>query len=291
MAGTDGATMALNGTEIFVRRMGTGEPIIVVHGGPVLEHGYLLPHLAPLAESAELIFFDQRLSGRSAAEVDSSSVRLQTFVDDIDSLRAVLGLERVHVLAHSWGGLLALLYAAQHPDRVGSLILISPMPPSAVLWQAEQTAARELRTVEDSVVAAQARESEAFQQRTSAGIRRVLLASFRSQFKDRDLVRELDLYVPDDYQARSRQFGFMAPDLMSFDLTTDLGRITAPTLILYGSAEPAAALGGNVLDTEITHSELVVVSDAGHFMFIERPLVFQSIVQTFVAEHSSGGPR
>ena len=61
-----GGLLSLNGTKLYVKTMGSGEPIIVIHGGPVLEHGYLLPHLEPLSRDYRLIFFDQRLSGRSS---------------------------------------------------------------------------------------------------------------------------------------------------------------------------------------------------------------------------------
>ena len=113
-----------------MHREGSGEPAIVIHGGPLLDHGYLQPYLAPLGDELELIFYDQRLSGRSDGVVDSASVRLDTFVDDIEALREALGLERVHLIAHSWGGLLAMKYATAHPDR-GKVVLLpggSPRP-------------------------------------------------------------------------------------------------------------------------------------------------------------------
>ena len=65
--------LPVNGTELFVHRIGGGEPIVGVHGGPVLEHGYFLPHFERLAADFELIFFDQRLSGRSAGSARSIS--------------------------------------------------------------------------------------------------------------------------------------------------------------------------------------------------------------------------
>jgi proline iminopeptidase len=83
---------SINETEIFYKRMGSGEPIIMVHGGPMLEHGYLDPHFKPLTDDYELIYLDQRLSGRSAAQVDSSDVRLSNFVNDIEELRKALTL-------------------------------------------------------------------------------------------------------------------------------------------------------------------------------------------------------
>ena len=74
--------------------------ILVVHGGPMLDHGYLAPNLEPLAEDHTLVFFDQRLSGRSAGVVDSASVRMETLVEDMEALRSALGMEEMSILAH-----------------------------------------------------------------------------------------------------------------------------------------------------------------------------------------------
>jgi proline iminopeptidase len=284
-AAESGANVPINGTELFVRRVGQGEPVIVIHGGPVLDHGYLFRHLLDLADSHQLVFYDQRLSGRSLGRVDSASVRLQTFVDDIDVLRSVLEFEKVHVLAHSWGGLLALHYALRYPTRVGSLVLVSPMPPSADLWQREQAAVASLMTPEDSVELFRARSTEAFRRGEPGAVEAALIASFRTQFYDRAEVERLELYVPVDYMARSRQFFYLSPDLLSYDLTGELATISAPTLILFGAAEPAAELSGAVLDSSIPGSSLVVIERSGHFSFIERPEAFGAAVVPFLRQH------
>ena len=113
--------MAVNGTELFVKRVGSGPPMLVIHGGPLMDHGYLLPWLEPLSRERELIYFDQRLSGRSRGTADSASVRLDTLVADMEEIRQALGLERWDLMAHSWGGLLAQRYAILHPERVASM--------------------------------------------------------------------------------------------------------------------------------------------------------------------------
>jgi len=279
--------LPINGTELYMKRLGAGEPIVVVHGGPVLEHGYLLPHLAPLAESYELIFFDQRLSGRSAPRVDSASVRLATFVDDIEALRQSLGLDRVHLMAHSWGGLLAIHYALEHQEHLISLVLLNSMSPSSDLWQEEERLLSERVTAADSTASADLRESEAFAAREPEAIRQLLLLSFKTQFHDPNRSGDLDIYVPDDYVDRSRQFGYMMVDLASFDLRGELDRIKVPTLVIYGSAEPAVALGGAALRDRIPNVEFGIIEDAGHFPFIEQPEAFLLAVRRFLEAQRS----
>ena len=275
----------VNGTELFVTRVGGGEPIIVVHGGPMLEHGYLLPHLEPLAETHELILYDQRLSGRSAPEVDSASVRLQTYVDDIEALRATLGLGRIHLMGHSWGGLLAMSYAIRYGDNLKSLILLNSLSPSAALWQQEEQALAEFVTDADRAEMQTIRRTEAFAQQRPEAIAELLRTSFKAQFHDRSLINELRIYVPDDYTSRSAQFGYMMADLRGFDLREALTGVDVPTLIIYGAAEPAAEIAGTALDQRLPNSELVVIENSGHFPFIEQPDTLFAALLEFLDRH------
>ena len=273
----------VNGTELFVKRMGAGEPIVIVHGGPVLEHGYLLPHLEPLAEGYELIFFDQRLSGRSAGSVDPESVRLATFVDDIEALREVLGLGPIHLMGHSWGGMLAMRYAIRYGDNLRSLILLDSMAASSELWRAEEAAVAESISPEEAAELEALRQSEGIQQRRPDAIENLLRTTFRLQFADPAKVDLLEIYVPDDYVSRSGQFGAIGVDLAEFDLREELAAIDVPTLVLYGAEEPGVTIGGAAIADAIPGATLETIPDAGHFPFIENPSVFLAVVRGFLS--------
>lgn len=287
----EGALQEINGTQLFVRRVGQGEPILVVHGGPVLEHGYLLPHLVPLAESHELIFFDQRLCGRSDGTVDPSSVRVETFVEDIEAVREALGLGRIHLLAHSWGGLLSMRYALTHGENLRSLILLSSMSASSALWQEEEKAQGAKITLGQRMARAELMGSEAFEEERPEAIRDVLLLTFKFQFHDSTKIGGLELFVPDDYGDRARQFNLMREDLMSFDLHEELGSVTVPTLILYGADEPGAEIGGRELHESLPNSRFVVMEEAGHFPFIEQPEAFLGVVREFLVSSEERASR
>jgi proline iminopeptidase len=282
---TEGALLPINGTELYVKRIGAGEPVVIVHGGPMLEHGYLLPHLRPLADNHELIFYDQRLSGRSAARVDSASVRIATFVDDIEEIRRSLGLQRIHLLGHSWGGLLAMHYALRYQQNLRSLVLLNSMSASSQIWREEERLLAQRLTVADSVERQAIRATEAFANQEPDAIAQLLRLSFRLQFADTSMVNELQFHVPEDYSDRSRQFGYMMVDLMGYDLHDALTAVTVPTLILYGLAEPATELSGAKLHATMPNSELVVIDDAGHFPFIEQPIGFTDAVKRFLNQN------
>lgn len=115
---------APDGTELAYRVHGDGDPVVCIPGGPT-DSSYL-GDLGGLSAHRRLIVLDLRGTGRSAIPEDVSSYRCDRLVDDIEALRAHLGLARMDVLAHSAGVNLAAQYAARHPKRLGRLALIGP---------------------------------------------------------------------------------------------------------------------------------------------------------------------
>ncbi|MER7789413.1 alpha/beta hydrolase [Streptomyces sp. NPDC097640] len=115
---------APDGTELAYRVHGDGDPVVCIPGGPT-DSSYL-GDLGGLSAHRRLIVPDLRGTGRSAIPEDVSSYRCDRLVDDVEALRAHLGLARMDVLAHSAGVNIAAQYAARHPKRLGRLALIGP---------------------------------------------------------------------------------------------------------------------------------------------------------------------
>lgn len=275
--------LQVGSTRLFVHAEGDGPPLFVVHGGPVLDHGYMVAPLRPLAEGRRLVFHDQRLSGRSAGTVDSASVRLDTLVADIERIREALGHERIQLLAHSWGGLLAMKYALAHPDRTAALLLISPMAPSAALWQEEEALLAAATLPEDTAGMGAVRASAAFSGGSPSAIERLLQLSFRSQLADPTLADSMRFHIEPDYLERSRQFGYLLPDLLGYDLTSQLPRLGVPILIVYGAAEPGGGAGAESMRALLPQARIEVLRGAGHFAFLEQPEAFRALVREFLA--------
>ncbi len=274
--------LATGDTELFVRAEGSGPPVIVVHGGPLLDHGYLEPWLRPLAADHRLVFYDQRLSGRSSAEAPPESITLERFVDDLEAVRAAGDYPRVDVIAHSWGGLIATLYAARYPERVRRLVLVGPMAPSAELRLEEELAQRERLRPQDLEAMEEVRATPAFQAQSPEGIEAMLRARFRSEFGDPSLADSLDFHIEDDYLLRSERFGALFPELERYDVTGALQAITARTLIVFGDREPGAEIGGAALAAGIPNATLRRISHSGHFPFVEQPFEFIDVVDAFL---------
>ncbi|WP_228992839.1 alpha/beta fold hydrolase [Streptomyces sp. DH8] len=116
---------AYDTTPLAYRLVGKGEPLICLPGGPMRASAYL-GELGGLAARRQLVLLDLRGTGGSGVPEDPSTYRCDRLVDDVEALRAHLGLDRIDVLAHSAGADLALLYAARHPERLRTLTLVTP---------------------------------------------------------------------------------------------------------------------------------------------------------------------
>lgn len=116
------ATTPIRDVSLFVKMVGQGYPILIMHGGPGADHSTMLP-LQDCADQFTLIFYDHRCNGRSeGAEV--SSMTWENLTADAEALRQTLGFEKWAVLGHSFGGMVALEYALRYPQSVSHLLLM-----------------------------------------------------------------------------------------------------------------------------------------------------------------------
>src|SRR5881398_2795972 len=140
----DQTTVELNGVRIYTRRVGDGPPVVVLHGGPGAHHDYLLPQYDRLAGDGgsrgarggrALLYYDQLGGGRSPVTRDTP-VGWREQVADLEALRRHRAIDGLALLGYSWGALLAVLYALEHPARVERLALVCPAPATA-RWRRE----------------------------------------------------------------------------------------------------------------------------------------------------------
>ncbi|MEO5938287.1 MAG: proline iminopeptidase-family hydrolase [Sphingomonas sp.] len=120
----------VTGGRVYVRvngKLDSGKPpIVMIHGGPGGTHAHFLTALA-LADERALVLYDQLDSGQSDRPGDPANWRVDRYVDEVDAIRAALGINRWHVLGHSWGGTVALEYGARQPVGLAGLALASPL--------------------------------------------------------------------------------------------------------------------------------------------------------------------
>ena len=275
--------VSLDDARLFYEVIGDGEPIIVVHGGPGLDHDYLQPGLDALATRHTLVYYDQRGTGRSGAELDSATINIDTFVEDIEALRQTLGYERVSVMGHSFGALIALEYAFRHPGSLRALILMNPVEPGSRYREATGERQRARQTVEDREELTALTQSEAFAARDPATLSQVYRVAFRQVLKERDRISELEL----DLQGATARNGqdvaaLLGGSLGPVEWWDRIPEIEAPTLVLHGRYDAPPIDMSRELAEAFPVGTFAVL-DAGHFPYMEDREGLLSAVSGFFA--------
>ncbi len=276
----------INGVRLFTRRVGgrggaAGGPLVVVlHGGPGAHHDYLLPQYDRLAQARELFYYDQRGGGQSPVSRDTP-VGWREHVADLDAIRAHLGLDRITVCGYSWGGLLAVLYLLEHPERVERLALVSPASPTIEYRrQFEEEFARRMAEPEIQREREALRASGQRERDPAAYQRRAFELSVAGYFRDFHDAKNL---TPFRVNARTQQAVWAS--LGEYDLRPQLREHASrfplpPSRILHGTFDPIPIAGSRELATllQATLIELPV----GHCPHVEATEDFVRALDEFL---------
>jgi proline iminopeptidase len=271
-----------DGVQLFYRTAGAGTPIVFLSGGPGFDVDYMIPVAEFVPASYQRVFYEQRGTGRSRVEkLTAESMTLQHVVADLDALRVHLKQERLFLVGHSWGGMLAMAYAAAHPTRVDRMILIGPGGPTLEFaeWFNDNIHMR-LRP-ED--VEAERYWDEAAKHGVDADkaaleqiraiapgyfFQRAKGLAFASELADGTLKLQVNLLL----------FGDMAK---GYDSRPGLRQLDRPVLIVQGHQDPVGDKTAEDIHAAITSSALNYINQCGHFPWIEQPDTFRRILAEF----------
>jgi proline iminopeptidase len=284
----DGYLAGADGVQLYYRVLGTGlDTVVVLHGGPGLDMGYLAADLAPLAHGRTLIFYDQRGGGRSQLSLDPAVVGVDRQVADVEAVRRHFGIGKMKLAGHSWGALLAGYYAVQHADNLERLLLLNPAPPSAAGWaQFDSTIAAR------SDAASAARQMELIGMwfngtATAASCTEYLRLRFATYFYDPSKIDDLRGAWCGVAEEVARVLlplhltimGTLGP---AFDLRPSLGHVDVPTLVVHGVGDAVPFQSSADFAAAIPGARLLVLDGVGHFPWMEDPVPFFTAVNTFL---------
>jgi len=277
-------------SRLFVRDLGSGHPVIVLHGGPDFDHSYLVPELDGLAEQNRLVFYDQRGRGRSWSGERPDSVTIDSEVEDLDRVRAWTGSTTVALLGHSWGGLLAMEYAIRHPERVSHLILMNTAPASHRDMLALRREWTSRRGPEQSERMTELASDPAYLAGDIAADAAYYRIHFGSTIRRRDqldeIVRRLRLgFTPEGIvAARAIEEALYAQTWSAddYDLIPALRALRIPTLVIRGEDEFIPIEGVRRIADAITGSRSVEIAGGGHFTYLEQPELVCSTIADFL---------
>lgn len=276
--------IATRDVSLFVKTMGTGDPMVLMHGGPGLDHTTLLG-LAPLARDNRLVFYDHRCNGRSSG--DTQTFTWDNLTADADALRTTFGFDQWTVLGQSFGGQVAMEYALRYPERVSQLIL---MDTAADAWWTAEHAPDLLakRGYRGSTVAAARRFYTGDLEPGKVG---VTVMRFLGAYYHRVRVRDLPAMIAGGFRMKRRPEAHVAGFsrlLKNWNVTGRLAEIDMPTLVVAGRDDflfPPECQA--MLANSLPHATLEIIECAGHNPQEENPDAVVEVIRAFLRHQRS----
>lgn len=263
---------------------GDGLPLLALHGGPG-GTSCGLSRLEPLGDQRPVIRYDQLGTGRSGRPEDMSLWETGRFVEALHVIRRDLGLERFHLLGHSWGGALAAAYLIEKgTDGVASVILSSPLI-STSAWIADANYLRsklppEIQETLDRHEAAGTIDSDEYEDASMEFYKRHVFGGEAApkpeacEGADGNSVIYNFMWGPTEFRATG--------NLIDFDLTDRLYEIDIPVLFLAGEFDEARPERLAQFQQLIPGAELVVIKDAAHSTLSRKPEIYRATVERFL---------
>jgi len=260
--------------------MGTALPVIAVNGGPGLSHAYMMQNdlWLRIAKNRLVVFYDQRGTGASKPLRPGASQSMDAQVADLEAVRQALGLTKVALVGDSYGGLLAMAYAASHPERLAKLVLSDSPGPS---WK---SLVHVLPEVFPDIEEQDAQEEQKLGTTTDAAAR----ASLRNHFR-------MIFYSPekrDAYMSHMGDLGYepavgeeVSKATADLDLTPKLATFQFPTLVITGRYDMnVAPLTAWRLAHAIPGAKIVFFEQSGHLPSYEEPEKYVTVLEGFLGE-------
>jgi len=281
----------VEGGKLYYQIFGKGEPIIIVHGGPAIGQTYLQPQFFELAKDYQVIFYDQRGSGKSLdVLVDPKVITPKKFAEDLEELRKSLGLKQVTLIGHSWGGFLSMQYALLYPQHVKKLIIANSYPADlkgANAFMKELT--KRIKNIQDKIkpIFSYDEFSKLNLRQIDSLYRNIFSVHFYNSKKEKELNIKID-------SLRSAQSGFKVRELMDKDsqvhpeewnILSQLHKISVPTLVISAKGDIIPYWTSEEIKNNIPGSHFLLFGeDCDHFPYIEKQEVFFDVIRGFLSD-------
>jgi proline iminopeptidase len=263
-----------DGVSLFVHEVGAGFPVIVLHGGPGLDHTHMSPWLDSLGDEFRLLYVDQRGQGRSE-RVDPASLSLDRFAEDVDLLVEALGLDGFALLGHSFGAIVATRHAIERGTAAG--YVISGGGDSSHDMLADVEASLEAMGNDAEAIADSWEQEKTVE--TEEELQQLLDTQMPFHFHGQPPTGFSDSLVGSPEVLRH----FANQGYGNFDYVPQLGLVSKPTLVIVGEHDRTTTpRASRALHQGIADSELAIVPDAGHMSFVEQPEAYLGPVRRFL---------
>jgi proline iminopeptidase len=291
LAAQTGYVTMSDSARLYYRIVGkAADTIIAIHGGPGIDHESIFGDLKVLGEHHTVIFYDQRGGGKSTLPTDTTTLVAKRQIQDLDELRKHFKLERVTLVAHSYGPLLAASYAIAHPQNVKRMVFFGPIPPRR--GEFFTVYGKNLNARLDSTQRAKMREASRMMTSptgsTVQGCRDYWAIATRPRLAEPDRTMPLlksDICAGDP--AGIRYGNVTANHIImgsygDWDLRPELHTLQVPLLVVHGEQETIPMELVQEWVSSMPNASLFRVPRAAHYTFAERPEIVWPAVEAFL---------
>ncbi|MDZ7801801.1 MAG: alpha/beta hydrolase [Trueperaceae bacterium] len=264
---------------LFYVKYGSGAPDLIVSN-----HLYAARPLATLAEGRTVVFYDTRGRGFSTPIHDAALLGMEHEIADFGRVQDHFGVERVSVLGWSLWGAFAQRYAVRNPDRVASVIALSPIEPAAEPFGAMEmlSPGPDFDAVE-AYLASTAEDIDPFD--LCVGIADIINASQVADDSVLDVLNAKACALPNEYDANIEfTLGTIFGSMGDWDWLEEFRAIDVPLLIVHGDQDTIVPEGIAANAEAAQNARVVEVAQAGHMGFIERPAAYADAIDAFLDE-------
>jgi len=286
-----------HGVLIYYKIIGHGAPLMIVHGGPGASHDYLLPYLLPLARTNQLIFIDERGSGRSEKLEDAKQYTVENMVEDVEAVRQALHFGKISLLGHSYGGVLAQAYAFKYQQNLSHLILggtfYSTTEMNKVLAEEKTNMPPEQLAKLDALEKAGLFDKGKDWEKGRYSEEYAKLAWGDGYFPYLYQRRPDPNYDPvsgnttNSWELYREMWGsdgefIIDGNLKSVEYLDKLSSLHVPTLVICGDHDESNPRLSRTMHEKIAGSKLVIIPQAGHMAFVDQPNLYIEKVKEFL---------
>lgn len=274
-AAADGtqATFPAPDAKLAYTAYGSGPIVVVLAGGPGLNAAYMAPLARTIASDGyRAVLLDQRGTGRSvAAGATRSYLTQRGTVADIEALRIALHQDRLRFVTHSFGGAMALAYAAAHPQRIANMVLIGSVGTDL------STVDRFGKILMTHLSPAERKAYAAAQQARNGA--KALDIQLLAEFDDRNKARATIAAEPQPFIYPAVSGAIYSDFVRAYHVGPTLAAVRAPVTLLTGADDAARAMEASIR-LAFPHASRVYVARSGHWPWIENPADFGAALVT-----------
>jgi proline-specific peptidase len=267
-------------------------PLLVLHGGPGATHDYLESLEAMASTGRRVIFYDQLGCGNSDHPHNPSLWTVELYVEEVGAVRRALGLDHLHLLGQSWGGMLGMEYALTQPSGLASLV-VSDSPASMRQWVEEANRLRselppEVQETLSRHEEAGTTDDPAYEAATQVFYRRhVCRLDPWPDYVQRAFAKLAE--NPEVYNTMNGPNEFhVIGTLKDWNIVDRLGEIRVPTLLLSGRYDEATPAIVETIQQRIPGAEWVIFEQSSHMPHAEEPDRYMQVLDGFLSRVEAG---